>query len=133
VETRTLLEVASQTSTETTVLVAVESAHMREALVAILGALDGFHVVAEAASGDQALELARHVRPRLALVEQELSGHCGPWTIQCMRREGLVQVIVALGRGADGPQARLAGACAYVQMGTPPRDLLKALREAISR
>jgi len=132
VETRTLDELASQAAPVTTVLVAVESARVREALVAMLGALEGFRVVAEAATGDQALELARSARPQLAVVDQELSGDSGPWAIHCMQREQLARVIVAIGRNADGVQARLAGACAYVQMGTPPRDLLHALRAAIS-
>src|SRR5688572_27111918 len=94
--------VGVDSSVETTVLVAVESACVREALVAMLGALDGFRVVGEAATGDQALELARESRPQLALVDQELSDYSGPWAIQCMQREELAQVIVAIGRAADG-------------------------------
>src|SRR5207302_9848710 len=66
----------AQEGPETTVLVAVESAQIREALVAMLGALEGFRVVAEADSDDAALEAARHHRPNLALIEPELSG-CG--------------------------------------------------------
>jgi DNA-binding NarL/FixJ family response regulator len=132
VETRALNGAAPSSVETTTVLVAVESAQVREALVAMLGALDGFLVVGEAASGDQALEVARLVRPHLVLIDQELSGHCGPWAIQCMQREQLAGSIVAIGRGADGIQARLAGACAYVQIGCPPRDLLSVVRAAIT-
>jgi two-component system response regulator DesR len=113
-------------------MIAVQSARVREALVAMLSALDGFRVVAEAANCEEALAAARVQRPQLALVDQELSGIEGPWTIHCMQLEGLVDVIVALGRGADGVQARLAGARAYVQIGTPPRDLLTALRGALA-
>jgi DNA-binding NarL/FixJ family response regulator len=116
----------------TTVMVAVESAQVREALVAMLGALDGFQVVAETANGDQALEMARVTRPQLVLIDQGLSGHCGPWVIQCMRREQVAGVIVAIGRGADGSQARLAGACDYIQIGCPPRDVVSAVRQAIA-
>jgi two-component system, NarL family, response regulator DesR len=132
VESLALESVAPAASAETTVLVAVESALLREALVAALGALDGFRVVAEAANDDQALELARKARPQLALIDQELSGDSGPWAIHCMRSEQLASVIVAIGRGADGNQAKLAGACEYVQIGAPPRDLLRAVRAAIS-
>jgi len=133
VDTRADNGVAPVTALETTVLVAVESAQVREALAAMLAAHDGFRIVAEAADGDQALDLARASRPHLAIVDEELSGHCGPWIIQCMQREDLARVIVAIGRTADGFQARVAGACAYVQMGTPPRDLLSALRAAVAR
>jgi two-component system, response regulator PdtaR len=117
---------------ETTVLVAVESARVREALIAMLGALDGFRIVAEADSGDAALEAARRQRPRLALIEPELSGCGGWWAIQQIQSEQLAGVVVALGRSANGSLAQLAGAQAYVQMGISPRDLLSALEAAMA-
>jgi DNA-binding NarL/FixJ family response regulator len=116
----------------TTVLVAVESAQVREGLVAMLGALDGFHVVAEADTDEAAIEAARNQRPHLALVEPELSNCGGWWVIQQMRAEHLVGVVVALGRRADSGCAQIVGAQSYVQMGTSPRDLLSALEAAIA-
>ena len=116
----------------TTVLVAVESAQVREGLVAMLGALDGFRVVAEADTDEAALEAARKQRPHLALVEPELSDCGGWWVIQQMRAEHLVGVVVALGRRADSGCAQIVGAQSYVQMGTSPRDLLSALEAAIA-
>ena len=114
-----------------TVLVAVRSPQVREGLAAMIGALDGYRVVAEAASDDQAVELARSCRPRLALVDQELSECASGWTIQALRREGLVRAVVALGRRADdGARARAVGACAYVEMGSTPGDILRALERA---
>jgi DNA-binding NarL/FixJ family response regulator len=126
----TVVETPSWDASHTTVLVAVQSPRIREGLVAILGALDGFQVVAEASSDEEAVELARTYRPRLALVDQELSDDCSWWTIQALQSEGLVQVVVALGRHCDGLTAQLAGAQAYVQMGTAPRDLVQALEIA---
>lgn len=122
----------AQESLETTVLVAVESAQVREALVAILGAQEGFRIVAEAASDDAALEAARNHRPHLALIEPELSGCGGWWAIQKMRAEQLVDVVVALGRRANDSMAHLAGAHGYVQIGAAPRDLLSALEAAMA-
>jgi DNA-binding NarL/FixJ family response regulator len=116
----------------TTVLVAVESAQVREALVAMLGALDGFHVVGEADTDEAAIEAARTQRPHLALVEPELSNCGGWWVIQQMRAEHLVGVVVALGRRADSGCAQIVGAQSYVQMGTSPRDLLSALEAALA-
>src|ERR1051326_8764876 len=52
-------ELSAREAPETTVLVAVGSATVREALVAMLGAIDGFRVVCEADSADAALECAR--------------------------------------------------------------------------
>ncbi len=97
----------------------------------MLDALDGYRVVAETSTDTQALELARYWRPHLALIDQELSGYGGWWTINALQREGLADVIVALGRRGEGQSAQLAGAQAYVQVGCAPRELLSALREAL--
>jgi two-component system response regulator DesR len=115
----------------TTVLVAVESAQVREALVAMLGALDRFRVVAEVDNADAAVDSARSQRPNLALVEAELSGCGGWWAIKQIEAERLADVVVALGRRADGALAQFVGARSYVQMGTSPRDLLKELEVAM--
>ncbi|HYW89700.1 MAG TPA: response regulator [Chloroflexota bacterium] len=123
--------VEGRAGTPTTVLVAVQSPQVREGLVAMLGALDAFEVVAEACSDEQAIELARQMRPQLALIDQELSGHGGWWTINALQREQLADVIVALGRRGEGLFAQLAGAQAYVQMGCAPRELLSAVRDAL--
>jgi DNA-binding NarL/FixJ family response regulator len=127
--------VAEPTTSEprqTTVLIAVQSATVREGLAAMLGALDGFRVVAEVGTDRLALKAARQHRPQLALIEAELSGCRGWWIIQQIQAERLANVVVALGRHCDGALARLAGADAYVQMGTSPRDLLTAVRAAIA-
>jgi len=118
----------------TTVLVAVSSAHVREGLVAMLGAVESFQVVGEASTGEQALELARASRPHLALIEQELAGLAGldGWsTIYALQAEQLAQVVIALGWRGDGSLAQVAGAQAWVQMGTAPRELLSSVEAAI--
>jgi DNA-binding NarL/FixJ family response regulator len=125
-------ELLARERPETTVLVAVESPQVREALVAMLGAIDGFRVVAEADTDEAALEAARRRRPRLALIEPELSDCGGWWVIQQIRADQLACVVVALGRRANGAFARLAGAQSYVQMGISPRDLLNALESAVA-
>ena len=116
----------------TTVLVAVGAPQVREALVAMLGALDGFRVVAEADSDEAAVEAARCQRPRLALIDAELSNCGGWWAIQQIKQEGLAGVVVALGRRAEAGLAQMVGAQSYIQMGISPRDLLSALQAAIA-
>jgi DNA-binding NarL/FixJ family response regulator len=115
----------------TTVLVAVGTPQVREALVAMLGALDGFRVVAEADSDEAAVEAARSQRPRLALIEAELSDCGGWWAIQQIQQEGLAGAVVALGRRAEAGLAKMVGAQSYVQMGISPRDLLTTLQAAV--
>jgi DNA-binding NarL/FixJ family response regulator len=122
----------AQEGPETTVLVAVESAQVREALVAMLSALDGFRIVGEAASDTAALEAARRQRPHLVLIEPELSDCGGWWTIQQIRTEQLAGVVVALGRRANDALAQLAGAQSYVQIGISPGDLLRTLEAAMA-
>jgi DNA-binding NarL/FixJ family response regulator len=113
-------------------VVAVESDQVREALVAMLSASDGFRIVAETNSAEAALAAVRRQHPRLVLIELELS-NCGGWrVIQQIRLEQLACVVVALGRHANGTAAQLAGAECYVQMGTAPRDLLNAIEAAMA-
>lgn len=116
----------------TTVLVAVESNQVREGLVAMLGAVDGFKVVAEAATDEAAVEAARAHRPFLALVELELSGCGGFWAIRQIESEQLASVVVALGRRANVAVTQLIGAHSYIQMGTSPRDLLDTVEAALA-
>jgi DNA-binding NarL/FixJ family response regulator len=115
----------------TTVLVAVGSAQVREALVAMLGTLERFRIVAEVDNADAAVEIARIERPNLAVVEPELSGCGGWWAIKQMQVERVADVVVALGRRADGALAQLVGARTYVQMGASPRDVLDAVETAM--
>ena len=114
------------------VLVAVQSPAVREALSAMLSACEGFEVVGEAASDEEGLALARAVRPHLALIEQEISDCCGWWLIQTIQRERLARVVVALGLRGDDFAATQAGADAYIQVGTSPRELLQALQTAVA-
>jgi two-component system, NarL family, invasion response regulator UvrY len=115
---------------EATVLVAVSSQRVREALVAMVGALEGFRVVGEAKSADQAVQLARATRPALAVVDDDFADCGSAWTIQQLCQERLAQAVVAVGWRASGAQrARAAGAHLYVEMGTPPEDVLSALRD----
>ncbi|MDQ6670506.1 MAG: response regulator [Chloroflexota bacterium] len=123
---------AGETS-KTTVVVAVESAKVREALVAMLVAQERFEVVAEVDTADAAVEAVRAQQPDLALVEPELSGCGGWWAIKQIQTERLAGVVVALGRRADCGQAQLVGARTYVQMGTSPRDLLTAVESAMAQ
>jgi DNA-binding NarL/FixJ family response regulator len=129
---REVSELDAREAPETTVLVAVGSAKVREALVAMLGAIDGFRVVCEADTADGAIEGARRQRPRLALIEPELSDCGGWWVIQQIRVEKLACVVVALGRRADGTLAQMVGAQSYVQIGISPRDLLSTLEAAMA-
>jgi DNA-binding NarL/FixJ family response regulator len=118
---------------EATVLVAVRSSQVREALAALIGSFVGFQVVGEAASDEQALSMARGDRPRLAVVDEALPGSQFGSTIAALHEQGLAESIVAIGARADGAgRARAAGACTYVQIGASPADILAALNAALA-
>jgi DNA-binding NarL/FixJ family response regulator len=93
----------------------------------MLGALDGFRVVAEVDNDEAAIEAARTQHPHLALIDLELSGCGGWWAIKQIDAEHLADVVVALGRRAPSQ----ADSHTYVQVGTSPRDLLSAVHSAL--
>src|SRR5438105_13991950 len=68
-----------QMTDEVTVLVAVCSPPVREALVAMIGAQARFRIVAEACTHEEAVQLARLTRPLVALVDAGLRGYGGVW------------------------------------------------------
>jgi DNA-binding NarL/FixJ family response regulator len=107
-----------------TVLVAMRSPQVREALAALVGSFVGFRVVGEAATDEQALQIARVDRPRVAIVDEE--------SIQALHDEGTVEAIVAIGARADGARrAQAAGACSYIEIGASPADIQDALNTAL--
>lgn len=119
---------------EVPVLVAVASSAVREAVAALMNALEGFRVVAEVDTHDQAIERARTLRPTLAVIDQDLPPCGGAWTLRRLRDEGLVRAQVAIGLRADSVTracAAAAGASAYVQTGAPAVEVLAALETAL--
>ena len=116
-----------------TVLVAVRSPQVREALAALIGSFIGFRVVGEAATDEQAIQIAQTERPRVAIVDEELAGATLGSTIQTLHEQALVEGVVAIGARADGARrAQAAGACSYLQIGASPADILDALNTALS-
>lgn len=115
-----------------TVLVAVESPAVREALVAIIDDLEGFLVGGQADSAEAAVAVARELRPRLAVVDEDLPDCCGSEVIQTLTTHRLAETVLAMGLRGDGDRrAKAAGAVIYVQTGTDPRELVAAIRSAV--
>lgn len=115
-----------------TVLVAVESSAVREGLVAIIEDLEGFLVGGQADSAETAVALARELRPRLAIIDEDLPDCCGSDVIQTLTTHHLADTVLAIGLRGDGARrAKAAGAVTYVQTGTDPRELVAAIRAAV--
>ncbi|MFI4975783.1 MAG: response regulator [Caulobacterales bacterium] len=114
-------------------LIVDDHAIVRDGLRRLLTA-DGAHEIAEAASGREALALARSFRPELVILDLNLPGLGG---LELLRR--LVQVgagrVLVLSMHAEALYARRAleaGAHGYVSKNAAPDELLTAVRRVAS-
>jgi two-component system, NarL family, invasion response regulator UvrY len=120
----------TETGPPVRVLVVDDQAPFRQAARAVVGATLGFDLVAEAASGEDAVELARSLQPDLVLLDIHMPGIGG---IEASRRitgsgDRVVTVLVSSYREEDLPdQAPLCGAAAYVHKEDFGPRLLRAL------
>ncbi len=99
------------------VLVVDDQAPFREAARAVLARIQGFALVAEATSGEEAVELADQLRPDLVLMDINMGAMDG---IEATRRivadqPAVAVILVSTYDLADLPtEARRSGAIAYV-------------------
>ena len=99
------------------VVVVDDQAPFRRAAGAVVGATDGFRLVGEARSGEEAVRLARSLDPDLVLMDIKMPGIGG---IEATRRitagpSRAAVVLASTYREADLPSsARTCGAAAYL-------------------
>lgn len=93
-----------------------------------------FHIVAEAASGAEALELARQIQPRLVLLDIRMAGMDGLETLYHLKRAHPFMAVVML-TTYENPtfmaRAVAGGAAGYLLKGVTRADLLKTLRAVV--
>lgn len=110
----------------------VDDHHLvREGLRLLLNETDGFVVVGEAATHDEAFELVAIARPDVLLVDLSFPEGDGMPLIRALRaRHPDVRIIVlTMDRGSETVrQALFAGATGYVIKGARSRDLFEAIR-----
>jgi two-component system invasion response regulator UvrY len=112
------------------VLLVDDQAPFRRAARAVLGATSGFELVGEAASGEEAVQLARSLEPDLVLIDIHMPGIGG---VEASRRisrpgDGVVTVLLSTYREEDLPEeARSCGAAAYVHKEDFGPRVLRAL------
>ncbi|MGV9599383.1 response regulator [Streptosporangium sandarakinum] len=113
------------------VLLAEDQAMVRGALVSLLGLETDIEVVGEAASGPEAVAVAREVRPDVALLDIEMPGGDGI-TAAAMIREEVpdckVVILTTFGRPGYLRRAMEAGAVAFLVKDRPASELAAAVR-----
>jgi AmiR/NasT family two-component response regulator len=96
---------------------------------------EGYEVVGETGRGDEALSLARELRPDLVIVDVKMPGMDGLTAARLITGERLAAVVVltAFSQRELVEQARDAGALAYLVKPFQKRDLVPMIEVALAR
>jgi len=113
------------------IMIAEDQTMVRQALVALLELEPDITVVAEAASGDEALAMAQRHQPDVALLDIEMPGPDG---IEVARRlsgngfTGKIIIVTTFGRPGYLTSAMTAGASGFLLKDAPAAELATAIR-----
>jgi DNA-binding NarL/FixJ family response regulator len=121
--------------TAITVLLVDDHLVVRTGLRALLGTQTGFDVVAEAASGEEALELVAKLSPAVVVMDLAMGpGMDGIETIKQLRQRNSRQAILVFttyDSDADIVRAVDAGAMGYLLKDAAPDEIFAAIRGAV--
>jgi len=103
----------------------------REGLATIIGSQRDMVLVAQAASGEEAIEQFHIQRPDITLMDLRLPGRSGTETLVAIRREFPKARVIMLTTSDGDAEIQLAlkaGAAAYVLKSMPKNELLAVIR-----
>jgi two-component system, NarL family, response regulator LiaR len=113
------------------ILLADDHPIVREGLRAVLETQPDFEVIAEAASGDEALRLALNLQPDILLLDLEMPIMDGVETIRRLRQQqpaARIIVFTAFDNDERIIHAVQAGANGYLLKGSPREEIFQAIR-----
>jgi two-component system, NarL family, response regulator len=113
------------------ILLADDHIVVRLGLVSIIHSKPDMRVVAEAVSGEQAIELYRQHRPDLVLMDLRMPGLDGVEAMRALRgefREARFLVLTTYRRDEDIYRALTAGASGYILKSASSDELISAIR-----
>jgi len=117
------------------ILIAEDQTMARQALVALLELEDDITVVAQAASGDEALAMARRHQPDVAVLDIEMPGPDGIEVARRLSCDGFgdkVVIVTTFGRPGYLTAAMTAGASGFLLKDAPAAELATAIRRVHS-
>jgi DNA-binding NarL/FixJ family response regulator len=112
-------------------LVVDDHSVLREGLAILFGDADDLELVGTVTSGEEAVEAVRELQPQIVLMDVRLPGIDGVSTVKRIHLAApSVQFVIfsAYGDKRLLSDAIAAGARGYVMKGSPPADLLRAIR-----
>ena len=116
---------------QTRVLLADDHDMVREALRRMIDGPGDMRVVAEAQNGREAVELARELRPDVAVIDLSMPGISGEETIRQIAKLGFGTRLLALTMHDDWERMRTAleaGALGYVVKSASAAELIEAIQ-----
>jgi two-component system, NarL family, response regulator DesR len=114
------------------IMIAEDQTMVRQALVALLGLEPDIDVVAEAASGDEALAMARKHEPDVAVLDIEMPGPSGIEVARQLTASGFpgkIVIVTTFGRPGYLRAAMAAGASGFLLKDAPAAELAAAIRQ----
>jgi len=117
------------------VLIADDDSAVRAALAALMRTDPGLELVGVAGDADEAIELARHLRPDLALLDVRMPAGGGPRAAREIRECSPETRVVALSAYGDrGAVMEMlgSGADGYLVKGTSAAEIIETIRRTVN-
>ncbi|GAB4429217.1 MAG: response regulator transcription factor [Anaerolineae bacterium] len=114
------------------VLIADDHFIVRQGLASLLVARHGMELVGEAATGREAVELARRTQPDVILMDMVMPEMDGVQAIAAIKQDNpdaRILVLTSFGKEAEVARAIQAGALGYMLKDSSREQLLKTIRE----